>query len=832
MWRNYLTVGYRALVKNRMYSVINIAGLAIGMAACLLILLFVRYELSYDEWLPGAADTYQFQSWYTEKQTGRLLPLQMTAYASEAPMRKDFPQIEKSVYVLPTAPPFVKGGEASATKDVLLVTDNLLDVIELPLLHGDRSALAAVSNAVLTQSEAIRRYGTDDIVGRTMTLIAKGESHDYRITGVLRDLPRNSHLRATIIARIDLAAFMAKEPDFLKNWGWQSGYVYLKLRHGTDPSTIEAGLHAWEKRNIPDDNAGDAHYNPGDDQEWHLVNVRDVHLGTGQEGAMTPSNDRRTILTFAVIALLILGMAVVNFTNLATARASQRAREVALRKVLGARRKQLIAQFIGESVLVAALAMLVGLALVELLIKPFAAFLDADLRLDYFGAGGIALPVLGLVLVVGVLGGLYPAFFLSCLQPASVLKANRSAAETPGSGRLRSGLVVAQFAVSIALIVCTAVIYAQTVYARSVDPGYQRDHILQVDGLSRYQLLNLGETIVRQMRQVPGVISVGRSDIGVATTDNRNTSVIVPGNPEQIHVGQYRVDAGFFRTMGIKLLAGRPFDERRPLDDMTLPFPTTPAAERAFVARGANVVINEMAARKMGFQTPAAAIGKQIKGTLVDNEIGLVPVTIVGVVQDSRFRSVRQPLDPIMFQLVTAAPSTLVIRYKGDPAAVYAGVERTWKGITREVPFEAKFSDDIIQELYKAEDARTTIFATFAGLAVVVGCLGLFGLAAFTAERRTKEIGVRKVLGARTWDIVQLLVWQFSRPVVVANLIAWPVAWWLMRDWLNGFDDRIALEPMPFIAAGALALGIAVVTVAGHAFRIARANPIHALRYE
>ena len=286
----------------------------------------------------------------------------------------------------------------------------------------------------------------------------------------------------------------------------------MKLRPGSDPKTIEAGLPAWEKRNIPDENAGNARFNAGDDQDWHLVNPRDIHIGPAQSGAMRPGNDRRTIITFAVIAMLILGMAVVNFINLATARASQRAREVALRKVLGATRKQLIVQFIGESVIVAVLAMLIALALVELLMPPFAAFLDADLSVSYFGAGGIALPVLALVLIVGVLGGLYPAFFLSRFQPAQVLKANKSAAETPGTGRLRNALVVGQFAVSIGLIICTAIVYSQTVYARTVDPGYKRDHILQVDELSRYQMIGRGEAVAEQTKRVPGVVAVGRTD--------------------------------------------------------------------------------------------------------------------------------------------------------------------------------------------------------------------------------------------------------------------------------------------------------------------------------
>jgi putative ABC transport system permease protein len=290
-------------------------------------------------------------------------------------------------------------------------------------------------------------------------------------------------------------------------------------------------------------------------------------------------------------------MAVVNFTNLATARASQRAREVALRKVLGANRRQLIIQFVGESILISAASMLLALALVELLVKPFAAFLEADLVLRYFGEGGILLPAIGLVLLVGVLGGLYPAFFLSRFQPAQVLKANRSAAETPGSGRLRTALVVLQFAVSIGLIVCTAVIYGQTVYARSVDPGFKRDHIIQVDEFARAQLWEKGEMIVDTFRRVPGVVAVGRTDIGVATDNNNNTGLLPPGASQMVTIGQYNVDEGFFDAMGLTMKAGRWFDPNRPMDDMTTPYPTDEEFEKRLAARGVNVVLNEYAKR-------------------------------------------------------------------------------------------------------------------------------------------------------------------------------------------------------------------------------------------
>ena len=830
MWRNYWTVAVRALAKSKTYSVINIAGLAIGMAACIMILLYIRYEQSYDAWLPDAENTYQFQTFGKNPDTGEPFAFQMASFVTQSRVRKDFPQVQESGYILGTAPVFVKDGQASPTEEYKYTDNDFLKTVNLPLLAG--TTLTAPQTAVLTQEEAIKRYGTDQVIGRTLTVISKGVKRDFKITGVLKNLPKNSHMKINALLRLDFNAFFADDPQFLTCWGCQSGWVYFKLKPGTDSKLLNAQLPAWEKRNIPDENNGSIRFNQGDDQDWRFANVRDVHLGEAEDASMTPQNDRQTIATFAIIAILILGMAVVNFTNLATARASQRAREVALRKVLGATRKQLIVQFVGESILISAAAMLLALALVEVLVKPFAAFLEADLALSYFGTQGILLPAVALVLLVGILSGLYPAFFLSRFQPAQVLKANRSAAETPGSGRLRTALVILQFAVSIALIVCTAVVYAQTVYARSVDPGYKRDHILQVDEMSRAQLWPKGEEIVERMKRVPGVLAVGRTDIGISTDNNNNTGLIPPGSNKQVLIGTYQVDEGFKDAMGLTLKAGRWFDPNRPMDDMTQPYPQDIKVEQALAARGVNVVMNQYAIRKLGFKSPDDAVGKTVRSQIFGPESGTADIHIIGVVGDSRFRSVRTPIDPIMFRNVNAQPSYMIVRYNGDPATVRAGVEREWKQITSEVPFNAKFSEDIMRELYKAEDARARMFAAFALLAVLIGCLGLFGLAAFTAERRTKEIGIRKVLGARTRDMVQLLVWQFSRPVLVANLIAWPIAWWMMRDWLNNFDERIALGPVPFLAAAAIALGIAVATVVGHSVRVARANPIHALRYE
>jgi putative ABC transport system permease protein len=832
MWRNYLSVGIRSLVKNRTYAFVTVAGLAIGMAACLMILLFVRYELSYDDWLESAGDIYQVQTWYHAKDTGQSEYVQMAPYPTGAALMSDFPQIERQVFAMPSEPVLVKDGQASVPKDFLYVDGNFLDVVPLPLVAGRSDALDEIGNAAITQREARRIFGTEAALGKTLTMITKGVSHDYRVAAVLKDIPRNSHLRVSTLVRVDFPSYFLRDPSFLTCWGCQGGYLYLKLKPGNDMRAIDAALPAWEKRRIPDETSGEARFNAGDEMDWHLVNLREIHLGKGQAGAMAAGNDRETIATFGIIALLILAMAVVNFTNLATARAGQRAREVALRKVLGASRRHLITQFIGESILISALAMLIALAVVELLMPAYAEFLEADLALTYFGHHGVALPVLLLVLLVGTAGGVYPAFFLSRFQPAAVLKANQSAAEIPGSGRFRSVLVIGQFAISIGLIICTAVVFAQTVYARTADPGFRRGNLMQVDGLNRFQIMNQGDAIVRKMREVPGVEAAGRSGMVINAMSSSATGVLAPGRSKPLMIGAYFVDEGFLPTMDLKLLAGRWYRDGDTRDNLGLPYPPTPAAQRALAARGGNIVINALAVRRMGFASPAEAIGKPIRATLLDNEFGLVPLTIVGVVADTRFRSVKQPLEPMMFLNAAIGPQFLILRYHGDPATVRADVERVWRQFTRDVPFDAKLSEDVVREMYQKEEARAKTFAAFSLLAILVACLGLFGLAAFTAERRTREIGIRKVLGARTSDIVRLLAWQFSKPVLIANIIAWPVAWLVMRDWLGSFDARITLGPGPFLLAGALALAIAIGTIAGHALRVARANPIHALRYE
>jgi putative ABC transport system permease protein len=829
MWRNYLTVGFRALTKSRTYAFINIVGLAIGLAACLILLLYVRYETSYDSWLPDADRVYQVQAISTDPENAGGPPMQGAHGVVAASLAQAFPEIEAATRAEGAGMTVVRQGEA-VQLDMVAAEANFFDIIPLPFLRGSRQrALADMNSVAISRSQAMTLFGSIDVVGRTIDGLQLGEPYSLRVSGVFEDLPRNSHMNFSMVRRI---TELEKEEC---GWTCINGNVYLKLRPGADGESINRRLPEWERRGIPARNVGGQRVSEGDLFDWRLVNIKDVHLSGAEGDEERPVNDRRTVATFAIVALLILAMASINFVNLATARAGQRAREVALRKVLGARRGQLVTQFLGESMLITAVATLLALAMVELALPYVSNFLNMQLSLDYFGDNGVLLPVLGLLLVVGLAGGLYPAFYLSRFEPAAVLRANKSSAEPHGSGRLRNILVVAQFAISIGLIVCTAVVYAQTLHARNTDIGLRREGLIQIAGANRAQVIPAREELMRRIEEIDGVESVTAGSMFVATGQTLNTDVQVPGRTSLPLIGFYSVEPGFFDTLGIRLLAGRKLSRDFAKDNAFTPFEPEEAvepAQRALHERGINIVINAEAARRMGFSDPAQAVSKTIRVNMFGEEIGMTPATIVGVVADSRFRSLREPIEPTMF-FDRGIYSRLIVRYEtADPNRVLADIAGVWRQMFPEAPFEGEFADEQLAELYRTDEARGQTFAAFALLAVVIACLGLFGLAAFTAERRTKEIGVRKVFGARSRDIVKLLAWQFSKPVIVANLIAWPIAWWVMRDWLNDFDSRIDLGPAPFLLAGAIALAIALGTIAGHALRVSRANPIHALRYE
>ncbi|WP_404337542.1 FtsX-like permease family protein [Sphingomonas sp. MMS12-HWE2-04] len=820
MWRNYLTIALRLLAQNRIYAAINIGGLALGLAGSLLILNYVRYESSYDSWLPESDRLYQVQTKFNLPGQPAVA-LQSSPFIVYEKLPGAFPQVEAVTSLSPGKSVSERGGQPRFINSVS-VDANFFDVLDLPFAQGRAAtALPDTNSIVLTESEAMRQLGTTDALGKSLSLGAGPGKRDYRVTAVLRDLPRNTSLRLGLIFRRDINQI----PPEARNWSNVGQHHFVRLRRASDAATINAGLPAWEKRNIPDAVIDGKPATMSDAVDLRLVPLTDVHLGNADKFALRPLGDPRALATFAVVAFLTLAMAVMNFVNLSTARATQRAREVSLRKVLGASRGQLIAQFLGESVVMAGVAMLLALTIVELATPWISAALGADIRIAYLGPAGMFLPACALFLATGLLGGLYPAFYLSRFHPAEVLRANKSAIETPGNGRFRTALVMIQFAIAIGLIASTWVIYSQTRFVETVDPGYRRDGLIQIANAWRFAKGSEYEAARVAMLAIPGVTRTARSDIEVAGAGSTVRLVQAPKATEFLSMSYNSVDAEFFQTSDIELLAGRRLDDRFASDRVLAGNP------QALVARGLNVVINRAAATKFGFRSPRAAIGQAIRVSAGGPE--MVPSIVVGVVEDARFYGARAAIDPAIFAYDPEPASQVLVRFAAArPGEVMAALGKVWRKFEPEIPFEARYVDDIARELYAADRARGALFAGFSALAVLIACLGLYSLASFATERRTREIGIRKVLGAKVRHIVQLLAWQFSKPVVLANLIAWPAAWWAMREWLNGFDQRIVLTAEPFLVAGLVALVIAIATVAGQSLRVARTNPIHALRYE
>jgi len=819
MWRNYLLVAVRRLLANRGYSLVTIGGLALGLAGCLLMLGYVRYERSYDRWVPGYERVYQVQS--TIHPPGQpTVFTQVSSFAFGDRFAPAFAEVEAvtSVSVGKTV------GERDGRPvfiEATTVDPSFFAVFPLPFVQGSaRTALADNDTIVLNEREALRWFGTSRALGRRLTLGAGEGKHDYRVGGVVRDLPRNTNLKLGLVFRRDLNVMSAEQ----RQWGNHDQQHFVRLRAGADATAINAALPAWERRVI-DAVIDGKPAKMSDAFDYRLVPIADVHLGSTQEGAYVPGGDPRGLATFAIVALLTLAMAAINFINLSTARATQRAREVGLRKVLGATRGQLVAQFLVEGGLVCAAAALLALTTVELATPWLGALLGADLPVAYIGGGGMLLPALVLLVATGTGGAVYPAVYLSRFRPAEVLRGGKATGAAAGGGRLRASLVVVQFAIAIGLIASTAVIWSQTRFVQAVDPGYRRDGLVQIDNAWRFTQGTEWEAARRAVLAVPGVTGVGRTALGLGSPFTDIRLVRASGTTELSSMGVYATDAELLPTLGARLLAGRLLGESHARDRIG------GEATATLVTRGFNVVLNRTAARELGYRTPPAAVGQPMQ---VGFDGGtMVPATIVGVVEDSRYRTARQAIEPMVYAYDAPRTNLVLVRFAAArPGEVMAGIERVWRRFEPELPFEARFVDDIVRELYAAERARTILFAGFSGLAVVIACLGLYSLAAFTTERRTKEIGIRKVLGARVRDIVRLLAWQFTRPVMLANLLAWPLAWWAMRDWLNGFDVRVPLTLTPFALAGLLALAVALATVIGHALRVARLNPIHALRYE
>ncbi|WP_262690764.1 ABC transporter permease [Kordiimonas aestuarii] len=813
MLKNYLVTAWQHIVKNRLFSIINILGLAVGLMAALLILLYARFELSYDQHWEKAERIYRADMTFRTGQN----PLAKEGFVSgqvQAAYQSYFgDQIEAAArmrYLGAT----VRRGDDVRGEDLVWADASLLDIFEFDVLAGDLSqAFADTSSIALSKSFAERYFIDEDPIGQVLSISSFNLKRDYRVVAVYKDPVENSMLNdLQALALIDEDAF--KEPVWLlRNWGSTSVAQYLLLKPGASIDAINAQTPAMLDKFIPvDGGTGSGSY------AYSAMLLKDFHSKWVSFEEMSTLGKVRVLIAIAVVLVLI---GAINFVNLATARAIRRTREVALRKVMGASRRQLIIQFLTESYLVTILSTLIAIVMLELALPYFSVFLDKPLSLDYTDPvywGTIAT----IVAVVGGLAGFYPAFAISGSRPGQILLANKSS-ENRGAVILRQVLVTMQFAISIILIVATLVIYGQTWYVLHMDPGYDRENLLVVEGLGRSEIAPRMLSFRDAVGRLDGVKALSISSETPSDGNNNFTSMGRTTEPaQQINIGDQWLDDEFFNVYGIPIVAGRALSEEieGDLHIRNRRESPTPVELR--------IMVNETGAARLGFASPAEAVDAVIYW------YDATPLRIVGVVRDAQTQSMSQPQGPEAYHLYPEYGINLTIRYTGSPAALISQLDDTWQEFAPFTPFVYSFVDEAVAREFEQEVHMSAVLSFFSGLAVVIACMGLYGLAAFSAERRTREIGIRKVLGANVGDIVLLLLQQFSRPVLVANLLAWPVAFWIMSSWLEQYPNRIEdwyLLPACFVA-GIGAFLIAWVTVGGNAARVARANPVNALRYE
>jgi putative ABC transport system permease protein len=825
MFRNYLIVALRNLVRHKLYSVINIGGLAVGLACAILIILFVRDELSYDKWIPGSENLWRAEVTYHVP--GRSDPIVTAQSPIPIPMamRDQLPEVTGATRLVREGMTLT-AGDRQFSQNIGVVDPNFLQMIPLPLVKGDpRTVLSRPENLVISQSAARKYFGDADPIGKILTT-GRGGCRDaacanttiaLRVAGVMRDLPHNTQFdfdylmpNTSLADRID--------QDQKKNWlSNNNTYGYVTLAPGADPSRAVAKMKSVFDRSV-DISAFTNVKIPGSQiVELRLTPFRDAHLTTDRFGGLKPPGSMVTLYGMGVIGVLILLVACFNFMNLATARATMRAREISLRKCVGARRGQLIAQFLGESVLMALVSLVIAFGLVEVLLPAYGSFMGRPLSFHYAADWQMTLSVIAIGVGAGLLSGVYPALVLSGFRPAATLRAN--SAGQSGSGRLRAALVVVQFAVSIGLGIGALIVFQQIAFARNIDLGFNRDNVVITGTAGRLTEDGI-KSFIQALERGPGILQVTRSSFMPFNGNNSVLPVQRPGDAQFLSPNHYSVSQDYFRLYKIKLLAGRALQDNREEDN----FYESDEGDKG-KNEGHNVMVNAALARALGY-TPEAIIGKSFV-------FGKSHCRVVGVTADVLAEGVRsQALQTVYVHRPDNMQNIIIRLAPGRTQEAMDYIAKTQRQFVHGVALGRTLLTDAYNGLYEGDQRQGAIFAIFVGLAIFIACLGLFGLAAFTAGRRTREIGIRKVFGARDRDVIILLLWQFSIPVLLANLIAWPIAWYYLQGWLEGFAYRISLNPLYFAGVGLAALLIAWATVFTHAWRVARANPIHALRYE
>jgi putative ABC transport system permease protein len=805
MLYNNIKIAFRNLWRKKGFSAINIFGLTLGIATCLLIMLFIQHELSYDRYNTKANRMVRvvFMS-VTGNQ--ELKEANIMAPVAAA-MKADYPEVEDATRIRPYGQPRITYGHKTFRSDkIAFVDSNFFRVFTLPLVKGDAvTALAQPNTVVITRSIAKKYFGNEDPIGKVLE--CKDVNSSLTVTGLIDEVPATSHFH------FDLFASMATLPEArTDSWMASNFFTYLVLPQNIDYKKLEAKMSVLVDKYIgPQLQQAigvtlTQFRQQGNSIRFTLQPLTDIHLHSNLTGEMEANGDISYIYIFGAVALFMLLIACINFMNLSTAGASKRAKEVGIKKVVGSLKGQLVRQFLMESILLTAVALVLSVVVVHLALPYFNALAGQNLVLRFTDTWMLpALVILGLV--TGVIAGSYPAFFLSGFKPIAVLKGHYTSGKKSIS--LRSGLVVFQFFISISLIVGTTVVYKQLSYIQHKELGYNKDQVVVIH--ETYWLRNNQQVFRDKLLQDPRVVSVTASGYLPAGPSNNNNFFIYADDrsTELVKTLRYDIDENYLSTMGMQLLKGRNFS-------------------KDFGADSAGIIVNETAARLFGWGVNPLDHSL----THVENDGSKVTYTVIGVVKDFHFRSLHELIAPLVM-VKGNDYGTMIAKIKTrDVTGVLGSMQQAWNDLKAEVPFSYSFLDDRFNNTYKAEQTIGRILGVFAGLTIFVACLGLFGLAMFTAEQRTREIGIRKVLGANVSGLVALLSKDFLKLVVIAFCIATPTAWYVMNQWLQDFAYRTNISWWVFALAAVLAIVIAVVTISFQAIKAAFMNPVKSLRTE
>jgi len=799
MIKNYLKSALRNIKRHKGYAFINIAGLAIGMACCILILMYITTEFSYDKYHEKADRIFRLGMDATVGGSTVVAPI--SNVPSAPALVQDYPEVLDAVRIRTVSKRSVTYEDKVFYENGILYADNsLFQVFTFSLIKGDPStALKLAYTIVLTRETAERYFGSENPLGKILNY---NNQYDFTVTGVMENVPQNSHFTFDMLCSYETLYDLDREA--MENWFNFMDYTYLLLPEGFDYKILENKFPALIEKYM-----GGMLKALGGEIKFFLQPLTSIHLHSNLENEIRANSSITYIYIFTAIGMFILCIACINFMNLATARSATRAKEVGLRKVVGAERKELIWQFLGESLIYSIFSLAIAILFVRLAM-PFAESLSGrQMSLNIAEMPWLVPSFIGLVLLVAFVAGSYPALFLSAFRPAQVLKGNLKAGSA--NSRLRSFLVVAQFIISICLIIGTGIILNQLRFMKNKNLGFEKENVLIIEVRDR-SIRQSFDSIKAEIRKIPGVLSVSSASLVPGQEPSVQPFIPEGYTEKQAQLMEvFRVDHDFFPTLGMEIVQGRNFSPEYGTDSRSA------------------VIINETAAKRYNWENP---IGKTIR-VPSDEVEKWETLTVVGVVRDFHRTSLHSVIAP---QIIGNDPSSfdeLAIRFNPENSdTTLSLIREKWKEVDPTRPFDFLYLDGLIDSQYGAEERLSDIFSAFSVFAVFIACLGLFGMASFAAEQRTKEIGIRKVLGASVPGIVVLLSRDFLKLIVAANIIAWPLAYFGMNKWLQNFAYKSGIGVWVFILTGVLAVGIALATVSYQSIKAALLNPVDAIKYE